>query len=90
VDYAHQFIETNFPGVSVAKPQGTYMLLLDCEAWCREHGKTLDELLRAGAEVGVMWQDGRPFSSPWGIRLNLALPKSRVEEAMARLKEYVF
>jgi cystathionine beta-lyase len=90
VDYAHQFVEANFPGVSVAKPQGTYMLLLDCETWCREHGKTLDELLRAGAEVGVMWQDGRPFSSPWGIRLNLALPKSRVEEAMARLKEYVF
>ncbi|MBP3665318.1 MAG: hypothetical protein J6J03_09190 [Tyzzerella sp.] len=52
--------------------------------------KTIDEVLEAGASVGVMWQDGRPFHSPCGIRVNLALPKSRLEEAMRRLKEYVF
>ena len=84
------FIWKNFEGVSVSKPQGTYMLLLDCTEWCEKHGKTLDELLKAGAAVGVMWQDGRPFHSPCGIRVNLALPKSRVEDAMRRLKEYVF
>lgn len=90
VNYACDFIWTNFKGVKVTKPEGTYMLLLDCTEWCEKHGKTLDELLKAGASVGVMWQDGRPFHSPCGIRVNLALPKSRVEEAMRRLKEYVF
>lgn len=90
VNYACDFIKNNFEGVEVSKPQGTYMLFLDCQKWCEKHGKTMEELLKAGAAVGVMWQDGRPFHGPWGIRVNLALPTSRVEEAMRRLKEYVF
>ena len=90
VNYAYDFIRNNFEGVELFKPEGTYMLFLDCTKWCEKHGKTLDELLHAGAEVGVMWQDGRPFHGKCSIRVNLALPKSRVEEAFDRLKKYVF
>ena len=90
VDFACAYIREHFPGVEVSRPQGTYMLFLDCTEWCRAHGKTLDELLRAGAEVGVIWQDGRPFHGPCHIRMNLALPLSRVQEAFRRLNEYVF
>lgn len=90
VDYAYDFICENFKGVSLAKPQGTYMLYLDCTKWCEENGKTVDELLKAGASVGVIWQDGRPFGFPNTIRMNLAVPHSLVIEAMNRLKEYVF
>ena len=50
----------------------------------------LDELQKRGASIGVIWQDGRPFHSPCGIRMNLALPFSLVEEAMERLRKYVF
>lgn len=89
INYAYDYITENFKGVSLAKPQGTYMLYLDCEEWCKEHGKTMDELLRAGYEVGVIWQDGRPFHRPYAIRLNLALLEL-VKEAMDRLKKYVF
>ena len=66
------------------------MLFLDCTDWCEKHGKTLDELLVAGVEVGVIWQDGRPFYGNCHIRMNLALPLSRVKEAFRRLDEYVF
>ena len=90
IDYAYQFIRERFEGVKVIKPQGTYMLLLDCEEWCRKHSRTIDELQTAGLEVGVLWQDGRPFHSPFGIRMNLALPLSRVKEAFDRLDKYVF
>lgn len=90
VDYACEYIDRHFPGVSVAKPQGTYMLFLDCSEWCSKHGKTIDEVQRAGVEVGVIWQDGRPFHSPYGIRLNLALPMPLLKEAMERLHQYVF
>ena len=90
IDYAYRFIREHFKGVKVIKPQGTYMLLLDCEEWCREHNRTIDELQAAGLEVGVLWQDGRPFHSPFGIRMNLALPLSRVKEAFDRLDKYVF
>jgi cystathionine beta-lyase len=90
VNFACDYIEEHFEGVTVSKPQGTYMLFVDCTKWCEKHGKTLDEVLKAGAEVGVMWQDGRPFHGPCSIRINLALPKSRVEEAFDRLRQYVF
>lgn len=90
VAYACDYIAEHFPGVSVAKPQGTYMLLLDCSDWCSQHGKTIDDVQRAGVEAGVIWQDGRAFHSPCGIRMNLALPKTLLEEAMDRLRKYVF
>lgn len=90
VDCACQYIKEHFQGVEVSKPQGTYMLFLDCSEWCAAHGKTIDELQRAGAEVGVMWQDGRPFHGPCHIRMNLALPLCRVQEALRRLDQYVF
>ncbi len=90
VDYACDFIARHFDGVEVSKPQGTYMLFLDCTRWCKTHGKSIDELLRAGWDVGVIWQDGRPFHGPCHIRVNLALPLSRVQEAFRRLNELVF
>ena len=90
VNYACDFIERNFEGVTVSKPQGTYMLFLECQKWCEKHGKTMDELEKAGWDVGVAWQDGRMFHGEYAIRMNLALPLSRVQEAFDRLKKYVF
>ena len=90
ISYAMEFIRREFPGVSVSRPQGTYMLFLDCTDWCAAHHQTIEELQRAGMEVGVIWQDGRPFHGACHIRMNLALPHSRVKEAFERLKQYVF
>ena len=90
VNYAYDYILAHFDGVTLAKPQGTYMLYLDCEGWCKAHGVEMDELLKKGPEVGVIWQDGRPFNRPYAIRLNLAVPHSLVVEAMDRMDKYVF
>lgn len=90
VDWACDFIEKNIDGVSVFRPEGTYMLFLDCSTWCEKSGRTIDDLLRAGWRVGVYWQDGRAFNGPCHIRMNLALPLSRVQEAFGRLREHVF
>lgn len=89
VDFAYNYIKEHFDGITLTKPEGTYMLFLDCSAWCEKHGKTLDELLQAGWDVGVAWQDGRPFHGECAIRMNLALPLSRVQEAFHRLDQYV-
>jgi len=89
IDYACRFIAEHFKGIKVMKPQGTYMLFMDCTEWCEAHGKTIDELLQAGWEVGVAWQDGRKFHGSCHIRMNLALPLSRVKEAFERLERYV-
>jgi len=88
VNYACTYIAEHFPGIEVSRPQGTYMLFLDCTRWCEEHGMSIDELLRAGWDVGVAWQDGRMFVHPCSIRMNLALPLARVKEAFARLTKY--
>lgn len=90
VNYACDYITKHFKGVALAKPEGTYMLYLDCTNWCQEHGKTIEELLKAGWDVGVAWQDGRPFHRPFAIRMNLAVPHSLVAEAFDRLTKYVF
>ncbi len=90
INYACEFIQNHFEGVKVSKPEGTYMLFLDCTKWCKEHGRTIDELQKAGIEAGVIWQDGRPFHGANAIRMNLALPHSRIIEAFDRLDRYVF
>lgn len=90
VAYACDYIHKHFEGVKVSKPEGTYMLFVDCSEWCRNHSKTIDQVEQAAWEVGVAVQDGRPFYGPCHIRMNLALPLSRVQEAFARLDKYVF
>ena len=90
VRYAVDFIREHFEGVSVFEPEGTYMLFLDCEQWCKKHGRSLRELERSCWRVGVALQDGAMFNGPYSLRINLALPQSRVKEAMERLQKYVF
>ncbi len=90
IDFACSYIQEHFRGVNVSRPEGTYMLFVDCTEWCREHGKTIEEVEKAAWEVGVAWQDGRMFHGPCHVRMNLALPLSRVKEAFERLDRYVF
>ena len=90
VEFAYNYILEHFEGVTLSKPEGTYMLFLNCKEWLERNGKTVDELLKAGWDVGVAWQDGRPFHGEHHIRMNLALPLSRVQEAFDRLDKYVF
>lgn len=88
--YAVTFTKEHFHGVDVSMPQGTYMIFLDCTEYCQKTGMTIEELLKAGWDVGVGWQDGRPFGGACHIRMNLASPMSRIEEAFARFEKYVF
>ena len=90
VNYACDYIRAHFDGVEVAKPEGTYMLFADCSGWCAAHGKTIEDVEKAAWAVGVAVQDGRMFHGPCALRLNLALPLARVQEAFRRLDKYVF
>lgn len=90
VDYAVDYIRNHFDGVSVFHPEGTYMLFIDCTDWCSAHGKTIEDVEKACWRVGVAVQDGVMFHGNCHIRMNLALPLSRVKEAFSRLDQYVF
>ena len=90
VRFACSYIAEHFDGVTVSQPEGTYMLFVDCGSWCEKHGKTVDDVLKACHDVGVAIQDGRAFHGKTHLRMNLALPLSRVQEAFARMDQYVF
>ena len=90
IDYVCDFLEAQLPGVTCAKPQGTYMVFVDCTQYCAAHDLTMDTILKRGWDVGVGWQDGRPFHGAHHIRLNLALPHALVIEACTRMKQSVF
>ncbi|MBR2764567.1 MAG: aminotransferase class I/II-fold pyridoxal phosphate-dependent enzyme [Blautia sp.] len=90
VRYAVNYIRSYFDGITVSIPEGTYMLFLDCTGWCTRHGCTLKELEEKIWHVGVAVQDGAMFHGPCHLRMNLALPSAKLEEAMDRLRRYVF
>lgn len=87
---AVDFIRRNLPGVKADMPEGTYMLFLDCTDWCEANGVDIETLQKRGIEAGVIWQDGRPFYGGCHIRLNLALPRSLLTEALRRMKDIIF
>ena len=90
VDFACDFIAKHWEGITLSRPEGTYMLFVDCTEWCQKHGKSMDEVMKMCHDVGVCVQDGRAFHGPCHIRMNLALPLSRVQEAFDRMDKYVF
>lgn len=90
ISYACDYIDNHFEGVTYARPQGTYMLYIDCEKWLTNHNMVLDELLKSGWDVGVAWQNGAAYGGKYHIRINLALPLSLVQEAFRRMDKYVF
>ena len=90
VELACCYVDARFGGVKVCRPQGTYMLFLDCTGWCQRTGKTMDDILKAAWDVGVALQDGRAFHGDHHLRVNVALPTERVREAFERLDQYIF
>lgn len=90
IDYACDIILSNFDGVSLSKPEGTYVLYLDVKDYCEKRQISLTDLLKKGLEVGVIWQNGEAFIKEYTIRMNLALPKSLLIKALDRLNKYVF
>lgn len=88
--YSVDFINNRLDGCEVSMPQGTYMLFMDCTGYLKKHHMSLDELLKCGWDVGVAWEDGRKFACDNSIRLNVALPMSRLQEAFRRMEQYIF
>ncbi len=89
VGYAHRKL-ASYPGVQYARPEGTYVLLADCRAWCDEHGVSYADFPRLGWDVGVTWHDGRLFECPGFVRIAVSVPHSQVIEAFDRLDRHVF
>ena len=80
------FVRTRLPGVKVTKPEGTYLAWLDFRerfASATELDDFLMQKAKVGLNRGIMFgRQGEGFA-----RLNFAVPRSRLLEALTRIEE---
>ena len=85
VDYVTEFLKSNLPKVRFHKPQATYMMWLDFNAY----GMSEDALWqKMTQEAQLGFNRGKEFGKEGEgfFRVNLACPRATVAEAMRRLK----
>jgi len=88
IDYLIKYIKTNIPEIKVTKPQGTYLVWLDCRALNMD-GKTLHRFMIEQGKIGL--NNGLDFG-PGGegfLRINIACPRATLEEGLKRINKAV-
>lgn len=83
-EYVNAFVNQQLPGVSMLKPQGTYLAWLDCRA-AGIDGKP-NEFFLENAKVAL--NDGGWFGrgGEGHIRFNFGCPRSQIVEALGKMK----
>ena len=88
IEFAMDYIDKNIPKIKYSKPQGTYLLWLDC----RELNLTQEELVKFFInDAKLALNDGITFGEEGRgyMRMNLGSPRSVIEKALRQLKDAV-
>lgn len=88
LDFLQDYIDRNIPGIRVVRPEGTYLVWLDCR------GLALDKwaLKRLMMEKARIFPDEGFIFGPEGEgfeRINIACPRSVLQEALERIQRAV-
>ena len=88
LDFLKTFIKEELPQIKVVEPEGTYLIWLDCRELGLKH-KELEKFMRGNAKLAldegyIFGQGGEGFE-----RINIACPKSILEQALIRIKEAI-
>lgn len=88
IRYIEEFVRDHLPKAEVIDCQGTYLVWLNLGAYCPDE-KELEELMQKKARVAldegyIFGEEGKGFE-----RINVAAPRSTVEECMKRIKAAV-
>jgi cysteine-S-conjugate beta-lyase len=88
LDYLLAYFKEKIPQIKVIKPQGTYLLWLDCRA-LKLNDKDLSDLMKQKCKVGL--DDGVMFGAGGSgfERMNIACPRSLLKEALGRIEKAV-
>ncbi len=88
LEFAMAYFREHIPRIKLIKPQGTYLLWLDCRALGLDD-KALQKLFREQARVG--FDDGFMFGLGGSgfQRMNIACPRSILREALGRIEAAV-
>ncbi len=71
------------PGISLARPEATYLAWLDCRELIAEYN--IGDVAAFFEAAGVGLSDGRYFGAPGWLRLNFGCPRATLDEALARM-----
>lgn len=88
LDFAVDFINTRIPVLHAVKPEGTYLLWVDCRR-LGLHGKELDDFIQK--EAGL-WLDGGTMFGPAGDgfqRINVATSRAYLARGLSQLEQAV-
>ena len=86
LDYVRSYLKENIPQVKLVEPEGTYLIWLDFSEVTDDH-KELEDIIVNRAKL---WLDpGIIFGKETKLfeRINIACPRSVLEQAMGQLKE---
>ena len=86
IDYLDLCLKEYMPSITMYKPEGTYLAWLDCRGLGLDN-KGLKEFFYNDAKLGL--SSGVSFGKAGAgfMRINLATPRSTVEDAVSRLHE---
>jgi cystathionine beta-lyase len=82
-DFVSEFVSNELPGLSMAKPEGTYLAWIDCRGANLENPYEffLNQAKVALSNGSIYGTGGQGF-----VRLNFGCPRSTLEEALQRMK----
>lgn len=88
LDYLTQFIASNIDTIKVVKPEGTYLIWLDCRGLDMEVEDLKQFMLE---QAKVAFDDGYVFGPGGGgfTRMNIACPRATLHEALTRIQQAV-
>ena len=83
-DFLYEYVEANLPGVSMSKPEGTYLAWLDC----RDAGIPGNPHEFFLQEARVALNDGATFGrgGEGFVRLNFGCPRATLEEGLDKVR----
>jgi cystathionine beta-lyase len=82
-DFVYDFVASELPGLSMAKPEGTYLAWIDCR------GAGLEDPYRFFLDnAKVAFSNGTSYGTGGQgfVRLNFGCPRATLEEALHRMK----
>ena len=88
MEFVSSFLEEHIPDIHLVKPEGTYLLWLDCSGLALSY-KELEKLF---VEKAHLWLDsGRMFgkASDQFERINIACPRSVLQQALMQLQQAI-
>ena len=88
LDYLDTYLKNNIPQIKMIRPEGTYLVWLDCSG-LELKGKDLKDFMIEDAGIGL--NDGRMFGTGGDgfMRINVACPKQILETALEQIQEAI-